>query len=107
MQPLSFAIYQDTMHLLEKAICVNLVKGNIDEFFGLQASHSQIVEIVTHQIVSCQQTGCLAPGCKFNIKALKCFCLCPASDKFKPPRSVSGMVVDSKLSLKQKVLIAI
>ena len=34
------------MHLLETAICVNFVRDNIDEFFDLQTSHSQIVEVV-------------------------------------------------------------
>ena len=45
-------IYQDTMNLLEKAICVNLIKDNVDAFLGSQAYSSQIVENVVDQIVA-------------------------------------------------------
>ena len=45
-------IYQDTMNLLEKALCVNLIKDNIDEFLDSQYYSSQIVEDVVNQIVS-------------------------------------------------------
>lgn len=45
-------IYQDTMNLLEKALCVNLIKDNVDEFLASQAHSSQIVEDLVNQIVS-------------------------------------------------------
>ena len=45
-------IYQDTMNLLEKALCVNIIKDNVDEFLASQDDSSQIVEDVVNQIVS-------------------------------------------------------
>lgn len=45
-------IYQDTMGLLEKALCVNLVKNFIDQFLAGPASFAQMVEVVVGQIVS-------------------------------------------------------
>ena len=45
-------IYQEAMHLLAKAICVILIKDNIDEFFHLRTAHSRIVDVVTRQIDS-------------------------------------------------------
>ncbi len=45
-------IYQDTMNLLEKALCVNLIKDNVDEFLASQAHSSQIGRDVVNQIVS-------------------------------------------------------
>lgn len=45
-------IYQDTMNLLEKALCVNLIKDNVDDFLASRDHPSQIVEDLIHQIVS-------------------------------------------------------
>jgi len=45
-------IYQDTINLLEKALCVNLVKNFIDQFLAGPDSISQMVEVVVGQIVS-------------------------------------------------------
>lgn len=45
-------IYQDTINLLEKALCVNLVKNFIDQFLAGPDSISQMVEKVVGQIVA-------------------------------------------------------
>lgn len=45
-------IYHDTMSLLVKALCVNLVKDNIDTFFVGQASGYRTVNNALHHIVS-------------------------------------------------------